>query len=253
MVEFYSGVPGQCGETELCVDNHPVCDTQYLTQSVGGWCGDADHYLGGTCRTGKLVSSLDPALTYDNPTCAEYFVKQPCNLPKVNYLLNAQNNADYTCGVYQNNVDITWKEWQRAIWWLIHSETTCGCGAGGYNSSVVQCLLGEANEHSDWYPTKCSDVFAAILVPLPDCTCESDVLPTNSQSTSQEIIIPVTLTEWGCPCVTETAEETAMAFNDMCPDASIRPNDLISDDGKSCLITGSPWKPYFEYCCELYE
>jgi len=246
-VDFYGGVTGPCGGQSSLCDNtsHPVCDPSNVVSSFNGWCGDAEHYLGSGCQTGKLVSSLDSCLC--NDANAPDFVNEPCNLAKVNYLLNAQLDSTYTCDGSDQS-DITFEDWQRAIWDLINApDTTCDCGAPDYDSDIVTCLVNDANNHPNWYPSKCTDVFAVILVPLPDCTCNISTIPTDAQSTMQEILIPMTLAEWGCACVTVTADETAMAFSGNCPQA--RPCPDVSSDGKDCIIPKTTWEPYFQYCC----
>jgi len=249
-VDFYGGVEGPCGGESLCDNSsEPVCDTASVVATYPGWCGDAEHYLSGTCQTGKLVSSLDPCLCNQNQP---YFVNNPCNFPQVNYLLNMQLDSSYTCDGSTNS-DITWEDWQRAIWDIINGDpTTCDCGAPTYDSDIVTCLVDDANAHSTWYPSSCTDVFAVILVPLPDCTCNATVVPTDAQSTMQEILIPMTLSQWGCACVTETEDEMAFAFDSSpCPTSVPRPCTDISPDGNTCIISKSGWEPYFQYCCSL--
>jgi len=170
-------------------------------------------------------------------------VNKPCNFPKVNYLLNKQRDRSYTCNGFDLS-DITWQDWQRVFWELIHGHTDCACGAPNYQQDVVDCLIADANAHANWYPSKCTDVFAAILIPLPDCTCNITIKPTDQQSTAQEILIPVTLADWGCACVTETEDTVAMAFGGDCP--TQKPCPVA---GNNCIIPKSQWKPYFEYCC----
>jgi len=216
-----------------------------VSQSIGGWCGDFTHYLSGSCQTAKLVSSLDPSLCTQNDT--QRFVKYPCNLPQVNYLLNARLDPTYKCKTYKQS-QITWLEWQRAIWWLVDGNTTCDCGAPGYNNLIANCLYADANKNSNWKVTSCTDVFAVILVPLPGCTCNVSYIPTDAESTYQELIIPMSLSQWGCPCVAQTSTETPMAFSGVCPNKT-RPDTDISADGKNCLLPNSSWQPYFEYCC----